>query len=291
MFNYFAVHIEAIAVWLIAILLGAGMFTVLLYDEDFGNSAIIESARGKINTSFKKIMVDKNAEDNLLKGTSFYLHKDLYSLIRFSLLALIVIVGVVSKSIVGLGFAVILYVVSVPKEYSKKNSALPWHYVLNAIKSIDNNRKDDELLDALSILKNLVVQQKYTQISLNYILEHLSEGAYATAPAYQKMRMQISLGRKEEALKVFTEEVNTQIGKEMALLLLQFDDLDSGQLEQAVLAKQNMVREKKATRINSKDQLIAVGIYTIALIGVMLTLLDFVYVAFFKNADLYSMII
>lgn len=291
MLNYFVIHLQAIVIWTIAILLGIGMFTILLRNEDFGNGAIIESARGKINMSFKKIMVDRDANDNLLKGTSFYLHKDLYNLIRFSFLALILIVGIVSRSIVGIGFTIILFAVSVPKEYNKKGSPLPWHYVLDGIKKIDNNKKDDELLDALSILKNLVVQQKYTPISLDYILEHLSEGAYATAPAYQKMRMQITLGRKDEALKVFTEEVNTQIGKEMALLLLQFDDLNSGQLEQAVLAKQNMVREKRKTRINSKDQLVSVGIYTIALMGVMLALLNFVYVAFFKNADLYNMMI
>ena len=74
-------------------------------------------------------------------------------------------------------------------------------------------------------------------------------------------------------------------------LLIQFDNLNTGELEQAVLLKQNFVKEKKKTRANQKNQVISALIFAVVFLGLMVELFNCVYVAFFSNADLFNIVI
>lgn len=281
-------NLENIIIWLIAAILGSGMFLVIFHKTDFQDNALVNGVKGKLNGSLKKMFMSKSAENNLLRGTNFYLDKELYSYLRVAITATIIVVAVLSKSIIGILFGIMLFYISVPIEYTKKGKPTFWHKVLEKLKDVDRNRKDDEILESLALLKNIVVQQKDSPIGLSYILEKLAQNAEYTKTAYLKMINLLNLGKKEMAVEAFCREVDTQIGKELASLLIQFDELNTGELEQAVMLKQNFVKEKKKTRSNQKDQLVSVLIFAVVFTGLMIELFNFVYVAFFSNADLFN---
>ena len=278
---YLMNNLEYIIIWLIAGILGTGMFLVLFHKTSFQDNALVNGVKGKLNVSLKKMFSARAAENNLLRGTNFYLDKDLYAYIRVSLTATIIIVAVISKSILGVIFAFTLYILSNPVEFTKKGKPTVWHKVLEKIKDADRNRKDDEILESLALLKNIVVQQKDSPVGISYILENLAQNADYTKSAYLKMINLLNLGKKEMAVEAFCREVDTQIGKELASLLIQFDNLNTGELEQAVLLKQNFVKEKKKTRANQKNQVISALIFAVVFLGLMVELFNFVYVAFF----------
>lgn len=281
-------NLENIIIWLIAAILGSGMFLVIFHKTDFQDNALVNGVKGKLNGSLKKMFMSKSAENNLLRGTNFYLDKELYSYLRVAITATIIVVAVLSKSIIGILFGIMLFYISVPIEYTKRGKPTFWHKVLEKLKDVDRNRKDDEILESLALLKNIVVQQKDSPIGLSYILEKLAQNAEYTKTAYLKMINLLNLGKKDMAVEAFCREVDTQIGKELASLLIQFDELNTGELEQAVMLKQNFVKEKKKTRSNQKDQLVSVLIFAVVFTGLMIELFNFVYVAFFSNADLFN---
>lgn len=281
-------NLENIIIWLIAAILGSGMFLVIFHKTDFQDNALVNGVKGKLNGSLKKMFMSKTAENNLLRGTNFYLDKELYSYLRVAITATIIVVAVLSKSILGILFGIMLFYISAPVEYTKRGKPTFWHKVLEKLKDVDRNRKDDEILESLALLKNIVVQQKDSPIGLSYILEKLAQNAEYTKTAYLKMINLLNLGKKEMAVEAFCREVDTQIGKELASLLIQFDELNTGELEQAVMLKQNFVKEKKKTRSNQKDQLVSVLVFAVVFTGLMIELFNFVYVAFFSNADLFN---
>lgn len=285
---YIVNNLENVIVWVIAGLLGAGMFLILFHKVSFRDNALARGVKGKVSGSLKKMFATHSAENNLLRGTNFYLDKDLYGYIRVTIAVTIVITALLSKSVIGAIFGLALYVLSRPVEFTAKGKPTVWHKVLEKIKDVDRNRKDDEILESLALLKNIVVQQKDSPVGISYILENLAQNADYTKAAYLKMINLLNLGKKEMAVEAFCMEVDTQIGKELASLLIQFDNLNTGELEQAVMLKQNFVKEKKKTRNNQKNQIISALIFAVVFFGLMVELFNFVYVAFFSNADLFS---
>lgn len=273
------------------LLIGSGILLIVFRNSEPELAFMQGDFRKKMNKTLKKSLKAKR-ENNLLYGTTKYLDRNIYNTARLGVLAFFIVVGVLKASLGLAVFGVILYLMSYPQELTAKGMKLPYHYFIRTIKRGETKKKDHELMEALSILKNLMVQQKDNPLGADYIIEYLAQDAKLTKAAYLHFLSKLRLGQLEEATMAFSEEINTALGKDVAHLFSQLDRLNPAEMEEAVVSRQRHIRELKTTEEKNKDQLKSDLIYAPVVITVLAIFMNFIVVVFWVGqADTLSQII
>lgn len=272
-----------IIVALLGGILGVGVMLILLRNYSFSSRHKYwqDRFKRKMNKSLKTIVAQsKSKEDNILHGTQYYLSKRAYNIVRYILFFLAGILSLINLNFTVMIFTIMIFVITIPQEVSKKGKRLPFFYFPEIFRKIEREKKDMELLGAMSLLKNLLVQQRHNPLGADYIIDYLASDARLTKPAYLKMLNYLRLSRKEDAINAFIQDINTDISKDIAGLLIQLDHLNPAELEEAIISRQNFVREVKHTKNKKKDELISDLIYVPILVTVIIVLVNFVMIGY-----------
>lgn len=168
----------------------------------------------------------------------------------------------------------------------------PFSWIKNAI---DKNRTDKmnmEIYEAISFLRNVTAIGKGNYASADTMIERLADYRGLLSPVYSRMLRLLRQNQKESAISYFSETVGTDISKDFARLLIQWDEIAPSQLMETLLSHQKNIKEVRQTVQRRRDEIISDLIYLPVVTNVMLVFINFIYVAYFiGQKDMLTMLL
>ena len=140
---------------------------------------------------------------------------------------------------------------------------------------------DGEIYESIVLLRNIITLNKGENAGSEYILEVLSSQATVLQPAYMKMLTYIRVGKDKEAYEVFERETETDIGRELGVLLMHWDEISPSKLLEILETQQKNIRERRITYQKKQDEIISEIMYLPVILNVFVIFINFIYVAFF----------
>lgn len=148
---------------------------------------------------------------------------------------------------------------------------------------------DAEISEGISFLRNLTVIGEGRRLSADSVIEQLADRRGMLSPVYGKMLRLLRQNQRGEAVDCFTRETDTEIGKDFGRLLIQWDELDPGNLLETLLSHQKSIKERRITEMKKRDEMISDLIYLPAVVNVVLIFINFIYVGYFiSQRDLFE---
>jgi hypothetical protein len=120
--------------------------------------------------------------------------------------------------------ALAFFVMTIPVS-GLKGIKMPFFYFNKAFCQHEKKKADGELLELIGFLKNLTTLQSRNSVGADYIISELASVAEFTRPAFLMMLNKLRLNRKAEAHEAFSLSVNTELGRDLAHLLIELDEL------------------------------------------------------------------
>ena len=106
-----------------------------------------------------------------------------------------------------------------------------------------------------------------------------------------KMLSLLRTGRVQEAERVMRAETGTEIGKELASLLISWEHIPPEQLEEIIVSYRRSIKETNLTRQKKREEMISDLIYLPATLNVFLIFINFVYISYFmEQKEMFDMI-
>lgn len=153
--------------------------------------------------------------------------------------------------------------------------------VLDAKERSKHERTDMEIYEAISFLRNITVLGKGGALSADAVLEQLISHRGSLSHVYAKTLRLLRQNQKEEAIAYFSDTAATEVSKDFARLLIQWDEIDPRQLLETLLSHQKNIRETRMTVQKRRDETVSDLIYLPVVINVMLVFINFIYVGYF----------
>lgn len=140
-----------------------------------------------------------------------------------------------------------------------------------------------EIYEAISFLRNITVLGRGSSCSADTMLELLVERKGILAPIYGRMLQMLRQNQPGEAVAYFSEKVNTDIGKDFARLIVQWDSVDPRHLMETLLSHQKNIREVRMTALKRRDEIVSDLIYLPVVVNIMLIFINFIYVGYYMD--------
>lgn len=253
-------------------LTGAGVIMMIIYSHSR------EKIKYMINSALAKSL-GQNSEEKLFKCTHYDISVCRYNNIRLAASGVIVLIGIATVNKVMVIGAIALYITFYPKK-EIRGLRLPFGWIYTFYRKKDKDLKDEELLEALSLLKNMMVQLRHNPKGADYIVDYLSGTAELTKSAFFKFLNLIRLGKPEVAEKIFIEEIGTTLAADTARILVQLDNVDPITLEQNLISIQNEIRQIGNTHKQTKNELYSDLILVPIVTTMMFVFLNFLLVVY-----------
>jgi hypothetical protein len=157
----------------------------------------------------------------------------------------------------------------------------PIVWILRSIEKGKLEKMDLEIYEAISFLRNTTAIGRGNSVSSDALIEQLAEHRGLLSPIYGKMLRFLRQNQKEGAIQYFSEAVGTDMSKDFARLLIQWDEIDPKELMETLLSHQKNIKEVRVTILKRRDEVISDLIYLPVVINVMLVFINFIYVGYF----------
>jgi hypothetical protein len=270
--------IGIIYVSLSGLLIGSGFLWLIFKARTQERVSLKQRFRKLLSRFVKKKAMINQEDDNIVKGTHYHLSLKHYNYVRYGVSATILASGITALSSTVFIAAIVFFLASWPQEKFGDMIKLPFYYFCRTIRTIDKDRKDMELMEVLSLLKNMTVQLRNNPLGADYIIEYLAANVDLTKSAFLKMLNQMRLNRMREAEQYFEEEIGTPLAKDVARILLQLDKLNPAEQEEMLVSIQRQIREAKTTVQKARTELMCDLVMIPASITVMLLFINFIVV-------------
>lgn len=154
----------------------------------------------------------------------------------------------------------------------------PFKIVMDKLTENYKYKKNLELYQCISQLKNLAsIQQKKPPSSLA-IIEQLSKFARLTRPAFNQMISLWQTNEKDEAVKQFKEAIGTKEGEHVANIILRLDELKPYELKGQLILFQEELKRQRETEKLRKNQQKSYVIYSLVTATIFVILTNFLVV-------------
>lgn len=254
---------------LAGILLITGILILIYRKKSFNTGQKLQVQIDIIKAQFR------GRQDNILTGTRYYFDKDIYHGIRFAGSAFLLGYGLRSYNIWPIILAFAFFALTIPKT-SLKGIKTPFFYFNRAFSQYEKRKADGELLELIGFLKNLATLQSRNSVGAEYIISELASVAEFTKSAFLMMLNKLRLNRKAEAYEAFSLAVNTEMGRDLAHLLIELDKLKPRELQEVILMQQRQAQSIRSTRLRRGDETISVLVYLPVIAAIMIVFLDFI---------------
>ena len=91
------------------------------------------------------------------------------------------------------------------------------------------------------------------------------------------------LNRKQKALEAFSSYVQVPMARELAGLLLQWDELESKVISEILTSHQKTLRDIRMTQQTRRDETMSDLIYLPAVFNVLIICVNFIYISYYIN--------
>lgn len=140
-----------------------------------------------------------------------------------------------------------------------------------------------EIWESISFMRNVVSNGEGGHYTSDALLEEFIKRKEVLAPAFTGALQLMRQNQMDEAFKYFTDLVATKNSKEFAHLLIRWDIIDPDYLMETLVTYQKNIREARFTAQKQRDETLSNLIYLPAVLNIMLILLNFIYVGYFKE--------
>ena len=140
-----------------------------------------------------------------------------------------------------------------------------------------------EIWESISFMRNVVSNGEGGHYTSDALLEEFIRRKEVLAPAFTGTLQLMRQNQMDEAFKYFTDLVATKNSKEFAHLLIRWDIIDPDYLMETLVTYQKNIREARFTAQKQRDETLSNLIYLPAVLNIMLILLNFIYVGYFKE--------
>lgn len=173
------------------------------------------------------------------------------------------------------------YFITAPKEYyGKKKKTTPFKLVLNAMKRRYQDKKDNELMNLITQLKNMIITQSDCPKSADYIIETLMKFSKYTTPVFMSTLSLIRRGETDEASRNFAKKFDTKLGSDFSTIIAKLDALNPAELLTQIEAFQSGIKEERRTKRIREQENNGHRVFAFASVLVAIVLLDYLYILF-----------
>ena len=153
------------------------------------------------------------------------------------------------------------------------------------IASLKSSRKkeqmEQELSEALSYIRNLVILGRGSSMSGELLMEELSDVTKALSPVFLDMATSLHVNDKERAASALYKAMGDSASRDIGAFLSRWEDIPPAELASSVEAYRSALREKRETALRRRDEVISDLVYFPVIANSMAVLLNFIYVAYF----------
>ncbi len=153
--------------------------------------------------------------------------------------------------------------------------------VRQSVRKRKAKKADEEICEAISYLRNLILLGRGKIFSADTVIEQLVGQKGILSQCYGDMLRLFRQNQKDRAVKIFQEGSGTKKGGDFARLLMQWDELDPSKLIETLLSYQHSIMEARTTARKRRDEMLSDIIYLPVVINVMLVFINFIYVGYF----------
>ncbi|QSX04917.1 hypothetical protein JYG23_09455 [Sedimentibacter sp. zth1] len=264
------------------------IFTILMYEGIkliFFQNIYVKSGRfliAKINLGLQKKLYDKDINHELhdagLKMSfnkwykSYQKSRYLIFFIFFIYLIIKLILNKTNFNLLIIG--ILLYVLSTPRLKIGKHWT-PFGHILKQIDLEVKNKQDTELASIIIQIQNIAISQKDEPTTLSYILTRIIRFSKYTKNGFIKMVSYIDQNNVNEAKLVFIEEIDTTLGRDLAYVLIELDNISPSEVVKQLKVLEERVRSETLTNKNKKEEFYSNILYIIPTALCFLILMNF----------------
>lgn len=259
------------------ILIGLGCIYFVLETNRIRDAT--NNLKGKVGM-FLSEKLAKESNENILSGTHYYLNINTVNYIRYGLLIIFVLLATLLQSLNWCAFGILIFFITLPVNKLGENIKMPYFFFCEFFRKLDRDAKDKELIETISLLKNIMVQMENQPLGADYIVEYLANHSKLTKTAFLKLLNQLRLNRYDIAEQVFYKEIGTKLSKEVAKIIMQLDKFNPSTLKETLSSVQRSIRESKITEQKLRDEKLSDIALIPGVATIMLIFINFIVVAY-----------
>ena len=142
-------------------------------------------------------------------------------------------------------------------------------------------KMSQELSEALSYIRNLVILGRGEKMSVELLMEELSGICDRLAPVFTDMERSLHINDKDRASRYLYDAIGESFAKDIGTFLAHWEDIPPKELLSSVEAYRSTLREIRQTELKKRDEIISDIVYFPVVLNSMVVLLNFIYVAYF----------
>lgn len=239
----------------------------------------VHKINNKINKTKNKNNISKMIEDN--NFSSYLLDKVVWIIrIRYILITIIFFILVlkcihrnIDSFIVVL--ASLLYIITIPR-VKIKSIYMPFGILLKKLNESISFKQDLEISIVITQLKNIIVSQTTTLVSLSYMLTKVIIFTKHTRKTFIKTISLLDLGKEDEAKDTFYKELSTTLAKDFAYIFIKYDYLNPKETINQLEVLEERIYGKNISIKNKKQELYSNLLYILPTMLCFLILLNFI---------------
>ena len=144
-------------------------------------------------------------------------------------------------------------------------------------------KMEREIARDMAFLRNLLLLGSGSVLSVDYVLTRLAFREGPLKPAYLAMLSHQRLNRKQKALEAFSSYVQVPMARELAGILLQWDELERNVISEILTSHQKTLRDIRMTQQTRRDETMSDLIYLPAVFNVLIICVNFIYISYYIN--------
>lgn len=157
----------------------------------------------------------------------------------------------------------------------------PFSFISRIIISYREQKIDREIFESITFLRNLASIDRGREYNSDTIIEKLSEHDGLLRPIFIKMLNLLRINQPNEAAELFSEMTGTRAGRDFAVLLIKWDQLNPSELVENLLSYEKSMKSIRITAQKRRDEIISELIYFPAVLNILIIFINFIYVAYF----------
>lgn len=234
----------------------------------------------RFRKTYSQILNHYNQEQDFLKTAGFPVNLYQYQLVRISSICVFFLVHGLNQnwleaSTVEITIFIVVFIITSPR-LSIRNKKTPFAVMLAVLNKYNQRKKDKELYKALLQLKNLVIVQKDSPMSGEFLVEHLTKFTKVTKHTFSKTLAIMREGSNADAADYFKAGIGTKLGIEFANILTKLDELNPSELEEQLILIQSSVSDERVTEKMKQQDMISNLIFIPIVATAIVILLNFV---------------
>lgn len=140
---------------------------------------------------------------------------------------------------------------------------------------------EQELSEALSYIRNLVILGRGESMSGELLMEELADVTKHLSPVFLDMARSLHVNDKERAAQALYKAMGDSSSRDIGAFLARWEDIPPKELASSVEAYRSALRDKRETALRRRDEIVSDLVYFPVIANSMAVLLNFIYVAYF----------